>query len=252
MPEPRVTVAIPVGPAPHHREWLPKAVASALNQTVPVEIVLVDDMAERATVGPESMMLPGWEYLTGEGDALVSGDDFVMVMHNFWLLGVAASFNVGVAVAPTELVFMLGSDDWLEPDCIERCLEVYDARPEDRRGLGYYWVGVRYTDDRRDPVQHLPCNAAMVSKTLWRATGGFPPETGVGAPDAALISMMMTRPELFDLVEVPGGPTRRPLYHHRIHPGQDTAGRQPYLAAIHNVRGVLTESWGPPRWGRFA
>lgn len=226
MPEPRVTVAIPVGPEPHHREWLAEAVESVKGQTVPTGVILIDDMA-----------------------------DLVVYAHAFnlhrvemrWRVGVATAFNYGVACAPTDLVFMLGSDDWLEPECIEECLRVYDARPAEKRDLGYYYVGVRYTDERDD--QMLPCNAAMVTKALWRATGGFPPETGVGAPDAALISMLMTHPDVADIIPVEG---KRPLYNHRIHPGQDTAGRAPYQPAIHNVRDVLTREWKPPRWGRYA
>lgn len=226
MTEPRVTIAIPVGPLPPHRKWLHEALDSCWAQTYnDISILLIDDMA-----GLQEEEKP-------EG---------ITIWRTPWLVGVATAFNFGVALAETELVFMLGSDDWLEPTCIERCVQEYARQPENVRALGYYFTSVRYTDERED--QLLACNAAMVTKTLWRATGGFPPETGVGAPDAALISMLLVHPHVGDLIPVDS--PERPLYNHRIHPGQDTAGRAPYQPAIHNVRDVLTRTWTPPRWGR--
>lgn len=228
---PRVTVAIPVGPLPIHREWLHEALDSVWAQTYGnTGGLIIDDMAG----------LDPSDYLDRSGESLLSW------VKSSWLLGVASAFNHGVALAKTELVFMLGADDWLEPTCIERCVQEYLGRPEERRDLGYYFTSVRYTDGRED--QLLACNAAMVTKTLWRATGGFAPETGVGAPDAALISVLLVRPELADLIPVDS--PERPLYNHRIHPGQDTAGRAPYQTAIHQVRDVLTRDWSAPKWGR--
>ena len=54
-------------------------------------------------------------------------------------------------------------------------------------------------------VQEAACNAAMVTQGLWRLTGGFPPETAVGAPDAALVSIMLANsPRAGEFVRIKG------------------------------------------------
>lgn len=164
-----------------------------------------------------------------------------------WRLGVASAFNFGVAVAPTELSFMLGSDDTLDPECLERCAYAYERaeRPE----LSYFWVGVRYMHGEY-PDQYLPCHAAMVSKSLWKHTGGLPLESAVGACDAALISIMMgNAPYAGDLVCVNGD---KPLYNYRVHDDTDTASRARWQGIIIESRNILTDDWKPPVWGRYA
>lgn len=159
-----------------------------------------------------------------------------------WLLGVAHAFNFGIALAANPWVFMLGADDILLPTCLEECEKAIQTE------MDYLWVGVQYSDGR--PDQFLPCNAAMVNKALWRATGGFPPKTAVGAPDAAFVSMAMAAkgfPAKMRCVN-----EKVPLYWYRVHPDTDTATRAPrYQGAILEVRNVLTQTWQPPEWGRY-
>lgn len=214
-----VTVCIPVGPSVANRRWLFDAVQSVQRQTLrePIELLLIDDMAGL----PEPDLL-AWN---------------VRVWHAPWRLGVAHAFNFGVMLAQHERVFMLGSDDWLEPTCLVQCLQTYNALlcPE----AAYLYVNVRYSDSR--PDQFVPCNAAMVTKELWRQTGGFPVESASGAPDAALISILMRhRPET--LYHVPGPP----LYNYRVHDDTDTAQRGPWQGVILETRNLLTELWKPP------
>lgn len=221
--EPRVTVTIPVGPEPQHQRWLPEALASVREQTHKVdEILLIDDMAGMPCTGG------------------------VTIWHNPWRIGVAASFNFGVARAANELVFMLGSDDWLEPDCIERCVKTYLALPEQERGHTYLFVGVRYHgDDREDKDQFLPCNAAMVTKSLWRLCGGFPVEAATGAPDSALISIFMRHPEAGQYV---GVCERKPLYNYRVHDASHTSTLAPWQGVILATRDLVTALWRSPSW----
>lgn len=253
-----VTVAVPVGPSAANRRWLPECLASVAAQTRPAdEVLLVDDGAGLA----EDDLRPLWEKEGRERTVWAhlapgvkrSDDDggitlarkipesstyesYARVWRSPWRLGVACAFNFGVALARGDLVFLLGSDDELEPDCLERCVREWE------KGKGrdaYYWVSVLYTDGREYPVQDLPCNAAMVTKGLWRQTGGFPVETASGAPDAALISILMAhRPEL--LVPVARG---RPLYRYRAHGETDTAGRGPWQGIILATRDLLTATW---------
>jgi hypothetical protein len=141
---------------------------------------------------------------------------------------------------------MMGADDWLLPDCIQALKNSYTRH---QRLRGYYYVAIQYYQNGiAQEVQTVPCNAAMVSKSLWRHTGGFPPEVGVGAPDAAFISCMMVHSDMGQLIPVDGGP----WYAVRRHPNQDTAMRGPYQGAILEVRNILTRDWKPTNWGRYA
>lgn len=221
-----VTVVIPVGPKPFHKRWLQEAIESVEKQTYRVnQLLIIDDMADLPSPHP-------WgEHIN------------VNVWKSPWLLGVAHAFNFGVALAKNDLVFMLGSDDWIEPSCIYSCVEAWK---DNKKKDAYYFVGVRYDDGRKDPYQTVPCGEAMVTKGLWKATGGFPIESTSGACDAALISILMrNHPEW--LVPVAGG---APLCNYHVHSNSDTAGRGNWQGIILQTRDILTTSWVSPTWDR--
>lgn len=227
MEKPSVSVTIPVGPHEANKRWLDEAILSVLAQTYRVdEILIIDDMANLDAIG-------------GRADPPI-----IHVWKSPWLLGVAHAFNFGVALAENELVFMLGSDDWLEPRCIEACVNVYNKLPHPEKA--FLFVGVRYSDDREDNEQFIPCNAAMVTQSLWKRCGGFPIESSSGAPDAALISIMMKNPDAGEYIGVGDG--RRPLYNYRVHPETDTAGRQPWQGVVLQTRDIVTSQWKKPEW----
>lgn len=221
-----VSVVVPVGPHDANKRWLDECILSVSNQTWNkngnggCHLVLVDDMADLDT-------------------SMIPSDLSRTVWKSPWYLGVAHAFNIGVAVAPSELVFMLGSDDWLEPECIEKCVEEYAARTGDP--YAYFYVGVRYSDNGE--TQTVPCHAAMVSKSLWRRTGGFPIESASGAPDAALISILMGNyPRAGRFWPVADG---IPLYNYRRHNETDTASKGPWQGVILETRHLVTANWYP-------
>lgn len=237
-----ISIALPVGPKKEHRRWLGECLESLRNQTLPpTDIVLVDDMA-----GIDPAELPEWD----------NKAPHIRLWRAPWRMGCAPGWNVGISLAQSDLVFMMGADDWLEPEACEHMVNAWRAN---RDPLGYYHLTVRYqpqypggplpagTPD--PPVQTLPCNAAFVHKALWKHTGGFPPEVGVGAPDAAFISILLgQKGRAGHLIPVSEGTV---LYNWRLHPWQDTAERGPYQGAILAVRNALTELWQPPQWGRY-
>ncbi len=139
---PPVTVAIPVGPFAANKTWLREAIDSAVEAGAS-EILLISDMAGNLS-----------EYWAAFPE--------VTVWETPWRVGVATAFNFGVALAEHDLVFLLGSDDTLEPDCLYECVKAYNKvlMPETK----YFAVGVHYSDGREDPDQYTPCGAAMVSK----------------------------------------------------------------------------------------
>lgn len=223
----QVSVVLPVGPNPSNRRWLDQAVLSVSDQTWAkrgdggINLVLIDDMAE---LGPINF---------------VPSNLSVSVWRAPWYMGVAHAFNVGVALAPSELVFMLGSDDWLEPECIEKCVEAFEERHNDP--LGYYYVGVRYSDTGE--TQTVPCHAAMVTRALWRRTGGFPIQSASGACDAAFLSILMGNyPKAGRHWPVADG---APLYNYRRHNDTDTASKASWQGVILETRNLVTREWLP-------
>jgi len=146
---------------------------------------------------------------------------------------------------------MLGSDDILLPDCLSACELAFNNTPEAERYRTYYWVGLNYCSHEGVPdgrTQFLPCNAALVTKPLWRLNGGFPPESGVGAPDSVLIGIMTVHPEAGIIKCVD---ERRPLYNYRMHDETHTRTRPPYFVAIQNMKVAAINEWKRPTWGRM-
>ena len=147
MPIP-ISVVIPVGPLPRHTEHLRECLESVLSQVGQHDQILVLDNG----IGlRDPLQVSGW-----------------VGYHRIpWAIGLASGYNYGIAVAKRELCFMLGSDDRLLPNCLERCREAFDR---EHSAIGWYYVGVEYSDGR---TQNTACMAAMVSKTLWHRVGGY-------------------------------------------------------------------------------
>lgn len=218
-----ISVVIPVGPRPEHSRWFDVATASVLMQTLPGdELVIVENG-------------------TDLGDEWVSDlvPTKIKVWKSPWPLGVPVSFNVGVGLAKNEHVLLMGSDDVLLDGCLDACRKSIEDYPDP---LGWYYLGVEYSDGR---TQNTPCHASVITKELWNLTGGFPPESAVGACDTILISMLMSnhgRGWTGDFHSV----SKEPLYWWRIHPDQETRRRQSSWGSIAKlVRDVLTVEWKP-------
>ena len=221
-----VTVAVPVGPEPSHQQWLDECLASVRAQTHTVdEILLIDDMA-------------GLDEKEG-----------CRIWQAPWRLGTAGAINCGVSLAANDLVYILCADDWLEPECVEACVEEYERRNDP---LGYYHVTIELVNegDYRHsfaPIKDLPSGCALTTKQLWRHMGGFPPDSSV-SPDAIFVSILYGRPGSGNLYHVRQGV---PLCKVRMHPKQDSARRGAWGNIIYAARDVLTREWKPPEWGRY-
>lgn len=224
-----ISIVLPVGPREVDRKWLDECLASIIPQVKGRdEIVLIDDMAG----------LP-YSYCS----------DKIRIHKNDWRLGCAASWNVGISVAYNDYCLMMGADDWLAPNALQRAIEKITQVNDD---YGYYSYTIQYYDDiekQYQEIQSLPCNAAVVSKKLWKYTGGFPPETAIGAPDAAFISILLgSHGKAGNIIKICEG---TPLYYVRRHINQDTAQRGSYQGVILETRNILTRDWRPVRWGRY-
>lgn len=230
MGKQNISVVIPVGPNPAYLEYLPECLTSIVEQNPGGEVVIIDDMANL----PHNLRK---DYLT---------KDYYgrwQQIRNAWLLGCSASWNIGVALASHEHIILMGSDDYLMPGAIEACREIIDSPDYDP--LGYYNLTCIDSDDE---IHKLHNNAAMVSKSLWRFTGGFGP-SAFAAPDAWLISILLGNyPQ--HLHQIKEG---TPLYFVRKHPAQDT----PRMAGLFweeviSIRNKETERFVPnPEWTKY-
>lgn len=231
-----ITVGIPVGPEPRHIRYLKECLDSIYAQTRrPDEIFVVNDMnalttKELAKLVPENASRIPYMYRAP------------------WKLGIAHAFNFCVALAGTDFVIMLGADDTLEPDVIEQCLDAIDR--VENPDMTYYWFGIKYSDGRED--QFVPCNGAMVSKNLWKMTGGFPTESAVGAPDTMYISTFGYGRRFPNLVKFECVNRDRPLYNYRVRKNSDTNKKVgTWQVPIMHTRDVLTDTYELPNWGRY-
>lgn len=92
---------------------LKRAVESALAQTIPCEVVVVDDCSTDATQA----------YVTSLGDRVV-------YHRNARNLGHSASINAGVTVAQGDWVKLIDDDDYLDPHCIAEMKRAIAMRPQ--------------------------------------------------------------------------------------------------------------------------
>lgn len=222
-----VSVAIPVGPSRTACRYLSETLGSLTKQTrLPDQVVIVDDMHYLdIDFSPRRNQLQGF------------------IWHPPWRLGVPGAFNAGVAISSGDLCIMLGADDWLEPAAIEELVDAFEANG---KRDAYYYFTIRYSDTGE--VQDAPCNFAAVTPGLWRKTGGFPPESAIGACDTMLISILLTHmPDA--LVPVARG---TPLANYRSHQDTDSSTRPAaWQGPIFIARDILTAGWKPPEWGRY-
>lgn len=231
-----ISVCIPVGPFKGNKDWLDEAIDSCKNQTLkPEQILLINDGAG------ESL----YDYIDVQrSDDPFKPHRFVRVWDAPWRLGISHAFNFGVMLAPTECVFMLGSDDTLESTCLERCWESYLKHNKED---AYYSVPIRYMDTQE--VQTAPCNAAMVTKGFWRKTGGFPIETAIGIGDSTLLSICLAHKLPVYWVGHDTDQDDVSLYNYRRHPDIHTFKLGKWWGVIDQIRNICTENWQEPDWG---
>jgi glycosyltransferase involved in cell wall biosynthesis len=221
-----ISVIIPVGPKPHHREYLGEMLQSIADQSlIPDEIILVDDGGHDT-------------YLQSIPFQFNRVYTHVLTLH--WNCGMVAAWNCGVGLARNELCLLVGADDRLYGDCIAECMNAFERWGRDL--YGYYYLGVKYSDGNE---QNTACNAAMVTKTLWKHTGGIPSQAAVGAPDHIFLSMILAASR-----KDPNWCKARilrvhddMLYWYRV--GNNTETTRNIWPAIEAVKNFVHETWVP-------
>jgi glycosyltransferase involved in cell wall biosynthesis len=252
MIEPKISVVIPVGPKPSHKQWLKECIDSVMNQTVlPQELLLIDDMGHinlRDYFGANISTYPVHLDATTDHNFMIY-EDFIfdngVSVSKFnmpWLGGVVCGFNFGVALAKNEWVLQLGSDDILYPDAIKYGIETIKQIGDP---LGLYNFSC-YTKETGNPqVINWYNHANIVSKSLWAKSGGLHPMTITGGMDAALVSIMMIHLSKH-LHKIKDG---TPLYFVRSHKDQYTLeSASKYGDFMVQLRNDLTNDWIEPDW----
>ncbi|MGP1375079.1 MAG: glycosyltransferase family 2 protein [Almyronema sp.] len=94
-------------------DLLKRAIASALAQTVPCEVIVVDNASTDGTQA----------YVTGLGDRLRYQRNAANLQH-------AGAVNAGVDIATGDWIKFVDDDDYLAPDCIEKMQAAIALRPQ--------------------------------------------------------------------------------------------------------------------------
>lgn len=162
-----VSVIIPVY---NQSQWLPDAVNSALNQTVPCEIIIVND---------------GSTDNTDEVAKQFYVDKYIVKENG----GLSSARNAGIKEATGEWILTLDSDDKIAPDFIEKCLKYKDEY--DIIGTGQQEFGdsdnkhlFKTNPTFTDFIQNNQINCcSLFRKEIWETIGGYDEEMRLGYED---------------------------------------------------------------------
>lgn len=165
----KTTVSIII-PAYNQAQWLPDAVNSALNQTVPCEVIIVND---------------GSTDNTDEVAKQFYVDKYVVKENG----GLSSARNAGIKEATGEWILTLDADDKIAPDFVEKCLKYKDEY--DIIGTGQQEFG--YSNEKhlfktnptfQDFVQSNQINCcSLYRKKIWEELGGYDEEMKIGYED---------------------------------------------------------------------
>ena len=163
---PRLAIVIPCF---NHGSFLDEALDSALGQTEPVEIVVVDDAStDRAT--------------RAKFDAWNRPD--IPLIRQETNRGKPAAVNRGIAATAAPFVLVLDADDVLAPTFAERLIPVLESRPE----VGIVYPAIEKTGKHSGPItspefslermlrNNVIHNGGVFRRADWVTLGGFDEE----------------------------------------------------------------------------
>lgn len=194
----RTSIIIPLY---NQKDFFVEAIESALAQTVPVEIIVVNDGST-------------------DGSRFVIDDyeDRVKIIHQV-NKGLSSARNTGIMNATTEFVLMLDSDDKLLPTAVERIEKVFDDTDADIVSPSFTHFGLNNSDvilqmrptldDFKSGNKVGYCSAFRRSDLLM--VGGYSPRMIWGYEDLALsIDLLKRGKKIFTIPE--------PLWLYRLKP----------------------------------
>lgn len=208
----RTTILIP---SYNQKDFLAEAIDSALAQTVPCEIIVVNDGST-------------------DGSRFILDDyaDRVKVVHQV-NKGLPSARNTGIMNATGDLVLMLDSDDKLMPTAVERIEKVFDDTDADIVSASFTQFGLQagdvilqmrpVLDDFKTGNKIGYCSAFKRADLL--AIGGYSPRMIWGYEDLALtIDLLKRGKKIYTIPE--------PLWMYRIKPNSMLANAQAHHAEL--------------------
>ncbi len=192
-------------------QWLEQSVRSAVEQSVPVEVLVI---TSPETTASNHQVL----------EKIARTYSNLKVMQRPPGAGFAAAINAGFAAAATERVSLLFSDDWLARNAVEICIQ----HPEDIITTGKTGFAANGTDQVCETMPSteiflsLPTAEAKASyighfflfnREKFLAVGGVDPSIGLtGADDYDLIWTLLEHDARVRVIE-------QSLYNYRDHDG---------------------------------
>lgn len=168
MDSPKVTIVIPVYKQAH---WLPDAIVSAQNQTVPCDIIVVNDGS------PDNASKIAKIY----GVKVIDKENG----------GLSSARNAGIKEATTEWILTLDSDDKIHPTFVEKCLQKAEETGCDIVGTWQQEFGdrngmYRFIDNPTFEMfmasNRINC-CSLYRKKMWEDVGGYDEEMKSGYED---------------------------------------------------------------------
>ncbi len=201
--------------------WLEQAVLSAVTQTVPVEVIVIT-----SPLTPESNL----RVLAG----LAQRFQNLRIAQRPDGKRFAGALNHGIALASADRIGFLLTDDWLAPDCVEKCLAAdadivstaMDFYASDgvteltrlrRSGLTERYLACANDFERASFLEHfflLRREAVLLAGGVDETLGDSP-----GVDDLDLIWTLLERGATVHLLD-------EPLYHYRDHAGERLTTRK--------------------------
>ena len=224
-----ITIVIPL--LKQRPEWLHQAICSALNQTVPCKVLVVyspftpnDNLKVIDRLGEEHANLESFD----------RGDDCRL----------PCALNLAVQRVNTTRIGILHSDDWLEPQAIEACLQ-HDAdivctQSHVRSECGSEIietskktaVGFQDCEDYQSQADYLN-HLYVFKRTKLLKVGGVDNHIGLtGADDYDLLWTMLEHGASVSIVEVP-------LYNYRDHDNGWRLSLQDPVTQLNNLERIL-------------
>lgn len=131
----KVSICIP---SYNHARFIADCIGSIIRQSfLDWELIITDDASSDNT---EDVVRP-----------FLSQDHRVKFYRNPKNLGMVANWNRSLFLATGEYVKVLGSDDFLEPDCLQRAVDVLDNHPQ----VGVVACARSYVDAGLQPVRTI-------------------------------------------------------------------------------------------------
>jgi glycosyltransferase involved in cell wall biosynthesis len=200
------------------KDYIARAVQSALNQTVPCEVILIDDGSTDGSIQQLGRMI-----------------EDVVLIRNDKPTGPARARNLGVEHASADFVVPLDGDDWIEPDYLEQLLKVARESPS----IGVVappWDFGQPALTRRMEISLealkqrniVPC-CSLVRKRAWLWAGG---QKDIN-PSWEDYDLWLTIAEGGWRIVAPGG---KPLFHYTVRADGRTAQA---ASQLNRLRGIV-------------